>query len=255
MKNGIHSARVRFRRCLQLLNLLQSRIGYSINDLAHEFEVSKRTVYRDIRFLEETGIPVHHAPQKGGYVVRRHFNFSVSAITTDELTALFLAAHIFSLSCTQGVGDSVHQAISKLLAQMPIDSRENMSNLLSSIRGDPSLKLWPEGPPGIAAEILSAISLQRQVRIVYDPPEGIDGPIRTKVTPNSLMASDGRWYLIGRSSWHRKTQHFDLEYIQLAEQASDLRVSTETTHKGFERLNGPKVLKEQTPIPLIARRA
>jgi predicted DNA-binding transcriptional regulator YafY len=255
MRNGMHSIRERLRRCLQLLNLLQSRIGYGINDLAHEFEVSKRTVYRDIRFLEETGIPVHYDPQKGGYVLRRHFNFSVSAITTDELKSLFLAAHIFSLSCTQEVWYSIHQAISKLLAQMPTDSREKISNLLSSIRGNPSLKLWPEGPPGVAAEILSAISLQRQVRIIYDSPEGIVGPIRTKVTPNCLMASDGRWYLVGRSSWHRKTQHFDLEYIQLAEQASDLRVSTAATLKGFERLNGPEVVKEETSIQLIARRA
>jgi predicted DNA-binding transcriptional regulator YafY len=222
--------RLRLWRCLRLLNILQSRVGYSINHLACEFEVSKRTIYRDFHLLGEAGIPINYDPQKGGHVLQHNYSLCASKISGDELTALLLAAHIFSLSCVREVSNPVHQAISKLLAQMPISFRENMGNLLNSIRGTHSSALWPGGSQAVVAEILSAISQKRQVRIVYDPSDGTAISVHTKVTPNCLMASEGRWYLVGRSSWHRKTQRFDLEHIQIAKQVDNSRESKKTTY-------------------------
>lgn len=215
-------ASLRLWRCLQLLNLLQSRIVYSANDLAREFEVSTRTIYRDFRFLEKAGIPIQYDRKKGGYVLPFHGNLGVSKLSGDELVALLLAGHIFSLSCAPKISNQLHQAISKLLAQMPMAFRDNMGNLLNSIRGKPNSDLWPIGQPLVLAEIFSSISQKRQVRIVFSPPGKITRPIHTKVTPDCLMASsDGRWYLVGRSSWHRKTRRFDLVDIQFAEQVED----------------------------------
>jgi predicted DNA-binding transcriptional regulator YafY len=240
-KDNMSSMRLRLWRCLRLLNMLQSRIGYSISYLAREFEVSKRTIYRDIRFLEEAGIPICYDPQKGGHILPHHFNLCVSKLSGDELTALLLAGHIFSLSCVREISHSLHQAITKLLAQVPISFRENIDNLLNSIRGIPSSALWPEGSQAVAAAILSAISQKRQVRIVYDPPVGTAIPLRTKVTPHCLMASEGRWYLIGRSSWHRKVYRFDLKHIQIAEQVDNSHESMETTDLNIERLHWPNM--------------
>jgi predicted DNA-binding transcriptional regulator YafY len=232
---------LRLWRWLRLLNMLQSRIGYSISDLAREFEVSKRTIYRDFCFLREAGISVHYDPQKGGHILQHHFNLCVSKLSGDELTALLLAAHIFSLSCVQQISHPIHQAISKLMAQMPIPFRENMGNLLNAIRGIPSSVLWPGGSQAVVAEILSAIGQKRQIRIVYDPPEGTAIPVRTKVTPNCLTASEGCWYLIGRSSWHRKVYRFDLKHIQIAEQVANSHESTETISININRLNWPSM--------------
>jgi predicted DNA-binding transcriptional regulator YafY len=217
----MQSMRIRLCRCLRLLDILQSRIGYKISYLAREFEVSRRTIYRDIRFLEQAGIPIRYDSEKGGHALQRHFKLCVSKFSDDELSALLLAAHVFALSCGRDVSHPVHQAISKLLAQLPMSLCENMGNLLSSIRGVPSSALWPEKPHAVVGKILSAISQKQQIRIVYIPPEETATPVRTKITPECLMASDGRWYLVGRSSWHRKVRRFDLEHIQVAEQVAD----------------------------------
>lgn len=233
------SMRLRLWRCLRLLTILQSRIGYSIGHLAREFEVSKRTIHRDFRFLKEAGIPIRYDPQKRGHILQHHFNFCVTRLSSDELTALLLASHIFSLSCVQEISHPLHQAIGKLLAQVPISFRENMSSLLSSIRGVPFATLWPGGSQIVIAEILSAISKKRQIRIVYDPPEENAILIRTKVTPNCLLASEGRWYLAGRSSWHRKVCRFDLEHIQMAKQVADFQESTEAVCLDIGQLNWP----------------
>ncbi len=220
--------RLRFRRFLRLLNMLQSRIAYSVSDLAHELGVNKRTVYRDIRFLEEADIPIRYDPRKGGYVLQCHFDLRIPNVSHDELTAILLAAHIVSLSCVRTISHTLGQAINRLLAQTPLSFRESAANLLSSVRGTPSVTSWPHGSTGAIAEILSALSQKRQVRIVYDPPGEAATSVRTKVTPNYMMASGKRWYLVGRSSWHRRVERFDIRHVRFAEQVDASEEPTET---------------------------
>jgi predicted DNA-binding transcriptional regulator YafY len=230
--------RLRLWRLVRLLNMLQSRIGYSGMYLANEFEVSHRTIYRDIRFLEESGVPVRYDAHKCGYIIENYFNPCPSKVSDDELTSLLLAAHIFSLSCAREIRRPIHQAIGKLLAQVPIPLRENVGNLLSAVRGAPTSALWPKGPQAVVAEILSAIKQEREVRITYTPPKKVKSPIRTKVTVHRLKAIDGRWYLIGRSSWHRRVHRFNLEHIQSVEQVDHTGESLGATH--IECSNWPR---------------
>ena len=56
----------RLSRCVRLLNTLQSRIGYTINDLAREFEVCKRTIHRDLRLLAEADHQLRGAQAEQG---------------------------------------------------------------------------------------------------------------------------------------------------------------------------------------------
>ena len=224
----------RLRRCLQLLNMLHSGIGYSTSHLADEFDVSKRTIFRDFHFLEKAGIAIRYDHKKRGHTLEHHLNLRVSQLSSEELTALFLTAHIFSLSCDQQISHTLQQAIGKLLAQLPSPFREDIGNLLNSVRGNLPSSPWPEGPQSVVNEILSALYKKQQVRITYDPDEATSMPLQLRVTPNCLMTSEGHWYLIGRSSRHRKILRFDLKHIQMAEQVSN---PTETTSPDVEPLN------------------
>jgi predicted DNA-binding transcriptional regulator YafY len=187
----------RLTRCLQLVNLLASRIGYSSHDLAREFEVSKRTIYRDLSLLTAAGVPVCYDARRRGYVLQNPSGICTAKIPSDELTVLLLVAHIFSLSCDADIGRSLRQAISKLLNQTPASFHEEIAGLLSLVRGKPSPTLWPQGARLIVDEILAAIRLKRQIRIAYRPPNGSPPSFRTKITPCQLTVNQGRWYLVG----------------------------------------------------------
>jgi predicted DNA-binding transcriptional regulator YafY len=215
----------RFDRCLQLVHLLQSRIGYSIEDLAREFGVSQRTIYRDLCFLADAGIAVSHDRHKRGYVLQYHLDIGISRLLPEELTALLLSAHIFSLSCVRDVGRPLRQAISKLLVQVPLTLRGDIARLLSSVGGRPTPRLWPQGSHSAIAEILAAVRENRAVRVVYSPPEKPASSLQTKISRQRLVAAGGHWYLIGRSSWHRKVFRFDLKHIRHAEQAEEISSS------------------------------
>jgi len=201
--------------------MLQSRIGYNAKNLARELDVSPRTVYRDLCLLTEAGIPIIYDTKKRGYLLKYYFNLRLSQLSNDELIALLLAAHIFSLSCVREIGRPIRQAINKLMVQIPAALREDVANLLNSVGGKPSPSLWPKGSQPAIAEILTAIRQKRQIRVVYRSEDESTPSLHTKVTPQRLVAVPGRWYLIGRSSWHRKVFRFDLRHIRYAEQTEN----------------------------------
>jgi predicted DNA-binding transcriptional regulator YafY len=211
----------RLSRCLQLLNMLQSRIGYDTKSLANALDVSPRTIYRDLCLLAEVGIPVFYDVKRRGHLLKDHFNLRLSHLTKNDLIALLLAAHIFSLSCLPEISRPIQQAISKLMVQVPTTLRKDIANLLNSIGGKPSPSLWPHGSQPAIAEILSAIRQKRHIRVTYHSEEESIPSLHTKITPQRLVAASGRWYLVGRSSWHRKIFRFDLRHIRYAEQIQD----------------------------------
>jgi len=209
----------RFARCLQLLNLLQSRIGYSTWELAHDLEVSRRTIYRDLCLLKGAGIRVFFDSTIGRYHVERDANLKTSPLTDDELIALLLAAHVSSLSCGETLGRLIRQSVGKLLKQLPTRLREEASRLLSAIARDAPAP-WLENDATVS-EIVLAIRQKRRVRIAYRTTNGSGDLLRTKITPYQLVTLQGNWQLVGRSSLHRKVCRFDLRHICHVERVID----------------------------------
>ncbi len=63
----------RLERLTALLSQLQSRRFTRVAQLSEKFNISERTVYRDLRALEEAGVPLGFEHGQGYYVLDRHF--------------------------------------------------------------------------------------------------------------------------------------------------------------------------------------
>jgi len=231
--------------------MLQSRIGYPIEYLACELEVSPRTIHRDLCLLGEAGIPVYYDANKRGYVLHNHVQVRTSDLSSEEITALLLAAHVCSLSFVGEFGQPIRQAISKLLAQMPSASREDIVGLLSSVEGKPSFNILPQGTPAVVAEILSALSRKRPIRIEYCSADEATPPLTTKITPQRLIAYRGNWYLVGQSSWHRKVFRFDLRHIRRVEQTEDSRNPEAAMRPRNRPPNSPALINDEAEYQLL----
>ena len=79
----------RIDRLFGILTLLQSRKFTTAEKISDKFGISVRTVYRDIKALGETGVPVSFEPNKGYFIVEGYFIPPVS-FNTDEASALML---------------------------------------------------------------------------------------------------------------------------------------------------------------------
>lgn len=66
-----HNGRMRAARLIRMVLLLQSRPAMTAAELAHELQVSERTVTRDAQALSEAGIPVYAERGRAAWVPAR----------------------------------------------------------------------------------------------------------------------------------------------------------------------------------------
>lgn len=85
--------------------------------LASELEVSPRTIYRDIRDLMGSGVPIEAEPGVG-YMLR-HYDLPPLMFTQNELEALVLGASIVESWADADLAKSAREALEKLEAAMP----------------------------------------------------------------------------------------------------------------------------------------
>ncbi|MCA9021447.1 MAG: HTH domain-containing protein, partial [Planctomycetaceae bacterium] len=80
----------RIHRLLRLIALLQSGRVYNSAQLASECEVSRRTVFRDLKTLQEAGIYVLYDDEKQGYLLPWRTIVPFKDLTFEEVLALFV---------------------------------------------------------------------------------------------------------------------------------------------------------------------
>src|SRR5688572_6257305 len=103
----------RIDRLFGMLTMLQSKKYVTAEQLSDRFGISVRTVYRDVKALGESGIPVSFEPHKGYYVVQGYF-LSPVAFTTEEANALLLSESLVAGFADKTIRTHFGTALSKV---------------------------------------------------------------------------------------------------------------------------------------------
>lgn len=151
--------------------------------LAEEFEVSVRTIYRDIDALSEAGIPVYtEAGRNGGIRLMNHFVLDKSILSGEEKQEILMALQ--SVTAVQNIKGS--RTLQKLSAMFHLDS-ENWLEVDFSRWGN-------QEPDNEKFELLkSAVIHCRNVKIHY---AGASGTIDERIVqPYKLSYKSNAWYL------------------------------------------------------------
>ncbi|VAX42138.1 GntR family transcriptional regulator [hydrothermal vent metagenome] len=207
----------RLHRLLRLVELLQSGRHYNSSQLASECSVSRRTVFRDLNLLQGSGIPVSYDDERQGYSLPSRMFLPPTDLTLDESLSLLVLCY--------ELGDDAHEipfhvsarsAAVKLLSNLPGNLREHVGELTEAI----SVRLEAHTPlPNAKSQydlLMQAITKRRQIRIQYYS-FSEEGEISTVVSPYRILFNRRSWYLIGRSTVHRKVRTFNIGRIVKAE--------------------------------------
>jgi predicted DNA-binding transcriptional regulator YafY len=196
-------------RLLAIVLELQARGGARAEDLARSFEVSKRTIYRDITALCEARVPVVASPGTGYKLMEGYFLPPLS-FTPDEAAMLVLGAHAVRFAVDATYRQASDAALRKLEAVLPPASRERVQELFQSMR---ILGGWtsPEDAGKMAA-LREAILERRVARLTYHSPRE-PGPRERDVEPYNLAYYRNVWHLNAYCRLRQDMREFRLDRI------------------------------------------
>ena len=155
----------RLERIQAILIVLQSRTLVRAEDLAERLGVSVRTIYRDLRSLEESGVPI--AAEAGvGYSLIKGFTLPPVHLTADEAEHLLLAEKLLAATADESTQQLVSGAMDKIRAVLHSEDRTSVEYLEHRLLVQPT----PHGSPvehNVIPTILRALRTSRRVRITY----------------------------------------------------------------------------------------
>jgi predicted DNA-binding transcriptional regulator YafY len=199
-------------RLLAILLELQARRQVRAEDLATMFEVSKRTIYRDLLALDESGVPIVAIPGQGYSLVEGYFLPPLS-FSTEEAIMLLLGADFVAQNFDAEYRDAAKSANHKIVAVLPETLRQEVETLKNSIQ-------FVALNTPFALETLQllrrAIIQRRTVRFHYHSRS--ETRITSKpeisirdVDPYTLTYISGAWVLIAYCHLRQDIRHFRLD--------------------------------------------
>src|ERR1700759_3205228 len=133
-------------RLLSILMLLQTRGRMSASELAREFEVSVRTIHRDIDQLSAAGIPVYaERGRSGGFALLDGYRTKLTGLTQPEAETLFLAG-LPGPAAELGLSELMSAARLKLLAALPANVQPGADRIAARFHLDPSAWFHDRAP-------------------------------------------------------------------------------------------------------------
>ncbi|KAA2234752.1 helix-turn-helix transcriptional regulator [Salinarimonas soli] len=191
---------MRASRLLSILILLQLRGRLTAEALAAEFEVSVRTVYRDIEALSAAGVPVYaDRGPGGGFALLDGYRTRLTGLTATEAESLFLAG-LPGPAAELGLKATMRAAQAKLLAALP--EGRSVERIASRFHLDPTE--WyqaAETSPRLPA-VAQAVWDERCLWLRY---ESWAGTRERVVEPLGLVLKGGAWYLVAAVGADRRT--------------------------------------------------
>ncbi len=215
-------------RALAILLLLTGGKLVPAATLASRFEVSLRTIYRDIDRLLMLGIPIEaERGAEGGYRLARDFLQPPVALTRHETAALLTALALVKGIRTLPLANDLHAAQQKLIASLPKSAHALLAQADRIIGIEPvppdvfhtQTEAKPTGDWQSALDAFMAGLLEaRRVRFSHTNPARSE-PRWHDVEPYGILYDRNLWYLAGRC-----VDTNDLK-IYRADRVSDIEVS------------------------------
>jgi len=209
---AILSAMNRVDRLIAMVVRLQSRRVVRAEDIAAHFEISVRTVYRDLAALGEAGIPI--IGEAGvGYSLVKGYHLPPVMFTTEEASALFIGGKLVEHLTDASLRQQMESAGLKIRSVLPRDRQDYLDRLeRSTVVVSPGSNLLPRLSSGTLIPIQRALAERRVLALDYQGAQRREMTQR-QVEPLGLVYYADNWHLIAYCRLRRDVRDFRTDRI------------------------------------------
>ncbi|MGE5379756.1 MAG: helix-turn-helix transcriptional regulator [Methylocystaceae bacterium] len=201
---------MRLDRLLAIVVLLVNRRTVRARELAEMFEVSERTILRDISAINQAGIPIITYPgPRGGIGLAENYRLEQNLLAMEDIVAVLGALNGLQSAFKD---NDLALTIEKVRALIPQARTNEYEDKASQMVID----LTPWGEKGEQNEVINQIKksiCQRQVlEFLYLTPG--QEPVIRQVEPDHLLLKMNNWYLYGYCRLRKNFRVFKLSRIR-----------------------------------------
>lgn len=203
----------RIDRVTAILIQLQSKRIVKAQEIADRFSISLRTVYRDIKTLEEAGIPI--VGESGiGYSLMEGFRLPPVMFSKEEATAFLTAEKLVDKLTDQSTRKAYQTALFKIKSVLRLSERDHIENIESYIEVLESPYLNKHKPENAYLQILlQGIAGKNTITIDYVTEHSMQHTTRN-IEPVGIFFMSRYWYLIAWCTLRKDYRTFRTDNIK-----------------------------------------
>jgi predicted DNA-binding transcriptional regulator YafY len=236
----------RFDRVSAILILLQTKKWVTANEISERFDVSKRTIYRDLQTLQEAGIPIGAEAGKGYFIVEG-FHLPPVMFTPDEASSLILAGKLIEKMADQSIGKGYNSALEKIRAILPEKEKIYLEKLDKGIEVFyTSSLISPDLAGNILSEIQRALANKQVITIDYQSLHKDETITNRNIEPIVLCFYSMHWHLIAYCRLRGEFRDFRVDRIKKIALTNEIAPKREiqNARQFFSTLDEKAELKE-----------
>lgn len=207
--------RSQLARLFRLVLILQAERFPNAREMAGRCEVSRRTIYRDLDVLAEAGVPVRYRQDRQGYQLAKGFFLSPTSLNESEALALFVLARQWRGGDGLGLLRHAWAGAVKVVQGLSPEVRERVTSIAEPFRDETRADGIGDDRRAVHDAILASLAGRRQFRVWYRAP-GVLAEECTKFSLYRLVWHDPHWFMIGRSSLHRRVEVIGVPWVRTA---------------------------------------
>ncbi len=197
-------------RLISILTLLKSKRLITGNEMAGKFGVSLRTIYRDIRKLEQAGVPIITEEGKG-YSIMDGYTVSPVQFKEEEVNALITAEKIVANTKDAGLISNFANALVKIKSTFR-SNLQSKSELLES-----KMHVFATKNKTIQSDALADMQLAMtnfsMVQMDYKKLDAQQTTAR-KIEPAAIYCYDEKWIVIAWCHLRKDYRTFRMDRIK-----------------------------------------
>jgi len=207
----------RISRLTAILTQLQTKRLVTASELANKHIVSVRTIYRDIKALEQSGVPILTEEGKG-YSIMDGYRVPPVMFTENEANALITAEQLVLKNKDASFVKEYSEAVFKIKSVLQYTTKDKMELLSKRIVFRQNAT--SEKTSNHLSVLQKALTNFNRVKIEYHSPDDKKTSIRT-IEPFALYSTQENWLLIAWCRLRKDYRAFRLDRILRLDLQSD----------------------------------